>query len=72
MTIMNNAIMICSMHKYIVTGARKYACIYFGIKYFYILPLNILVYNLVKHLKFNNMRFTKFLMNSLFLHVQDT
>jgi hypothetical protein len=48
---------------------RKYTCIYLGIKYFCILPFVILVYKLVKHLNFNNMRFTKFLMNSYFMQV---
>jgi hypothetical protein len=54
---------------YIVIGVRKYTCIYLGIKYFCILPFVILVYKLVKHLNFNNMRFTKFLMNSYFMQV---
>jgi hypothetical protein len=56
----------------IVAGVGKYTCIYLGIKCFCILPLVIMVYKLVKHLKFNNIIFTKFLMNSYFMQVQYT
>jgi hypothetical protein len=54
---------------YDVQLQERYTCSYFGIKYLCIFPLVILVYNLVKHLKFNNMRFMNFLVVYDFMQV---